>query len=164
MSDALETFPLRPPSEVEWEDVLLRVELMTRALRNTTEELEPHAIAPVLEAMLAREARIGAWLEAHAVEETATSGTKRAASSAGATISGPPEQLVDRLVSLRARNFAMVQRRGLGVWEWRGPFEVSEGSTPEATAYQLLTWLVREDVRSLAALRAIGRGEGAPAC
>jgi hypothetical protein len=152
---AIATLPARPPSEVEWEDLLLRVELMTRALRNAAEELAPGAGAAELERMLEREARVGEWLEGHAMPRSAAGGTERAATSSGATTWGDVSS-VDRLVSLRSRNFAMVQRRGLGVWEWRAAFD-----GVEVTSYQLLGWLVREDVQSLARLRAAGRGEAA---
>jgi hypothetical protein len=148
---------------VEWEDVLLRVELMTRALRNAAEELGPGGGVPELERMIARETAVAGWLEGHAVgaraEPLTGDGTNRAANRDGSTIWAGAGDLVDRLVSMRARNFAMVQRRGLGVWDWRAPM-----GGEEVTSYQLLSWLVREDVRSLAALRAAGRGEAAPAC
>jgi hypothetical protein len=142
--------PPRPPSEVEWEELLMRVELMTRAFRNVMEDLDLQGVSRELGEMVAREEAVARWLESRALGEE----TKAADSPPLA-----PELLADRFVSLRARNFAMVQRRGLEVWEWSGGFAGGE----VVTAYQLLRWLVGQDVAALAALRSPGRGE-ARAC
>jgi len=160
MSETIGDLPVRPPSEVEWEDLLLRLELMTRALRNTVEDRDLAAALPLLREMLTREARVGGWLERHAVGETGVVGTENAANSWNETTWRDPAAAVERVVSLRLRNFAMVQRRGLGVWDWRSDFE---GEGP-VSAYQLLFWLMSQDVRSLAQLRATGRSQEAPAC
>jgi hypothetical protein len=157
---AMATLPGRPPSEVEWEDLLLRLELMTRALRNTVEDRDLAAALPLLREMLAREARVGAWLERHAMGTSGGMGTKNAAKPGDETTWVDPAASVERIVSLRARNFAMVQRRGLGVWDWRSDFE---GEGP-VSAYQILFWLMSQDVSSLALLRTVGRSEEAPAC
>jgi hypothetical protein len=160
MSDAIAGLPVRPPSEVEWEDLLLRLELMTRALRNTAEHRDLAAALPLLRGMVAREARVGAWLEGHALRANGDVGMKNAAKRGDETTWEDPAAAVERIVSLRSRNFAMVQRRGLGVWDWRSDFE---GEGP-VSAYQLLFWLMSQDVSSLALLRAMGRAEEAPAC
>jgi hypothetical protein len=160
MSEAIGELPIRPPSEVEWEDLLLRLELMTRALRNTVEDRELTSALPLLKEMVAREARVGAWLERHAVGASGGVGTENAAKSEHETTWADPARVVERIVSLRARTFAMVQRRGLGVWDWSSDFE---GEGP-VSAYQLLVWLMTQDVSSLALLRATGRGQEAPAC
>jgi hypothetical protein len=65
-----------------------------------------------------------------------------------------------RFASLRARTFAMVQRRGLEVWEWSAPLD---GSQP-VTVHQLLQWLVYCDGRLLAELREASRGEARVEC
>ncbi len=160
MSETIGDLPIRPPSEVEWEDLLLRLELMTRALRNTVEDRDLAVALPLLREMVSREARVGAWLERHAVSTVGGVGTENAANRWSETIWEVPAGAVERIVSLRSRNFAMVQRRGLGVWDWQSDFE---GEGP-VSAYQLLYWLMSEDVRSLALLRAMSRGQEAPAC
>jgi hypothetical protein len=160
MSETIGDLPIRPPSEVEWEDLLLRLELMTRALRNTVEDRDLAAALPLLQEMVMREASVGAWLERHAVGAIGELGTKNAAKCRDETTWEDPADAVARIVSLRSRNFAMVQRRGLGVWDWRSEFE---GEGP-VNAYQLLFWLMSQDVSSLALLRAMGRGQETPAC
>jgi hypothetical protein len=55
------------------------------------------------------------------------------------------------------RNFVMVQRRGLNVWDWTvrgGPFH-------GATAYQLFQFAAQSDGALLAAIRRAGRPEPA---
>ena len=57
---------------------------------------------------------------------------------------------------MRARNFAMVQRRGVDVWEWAGELD-----GVRVTVYQLLSWLMRRDAEALAALRSPAPAVGA---
>jgi hypothetical protein len=145
--DVLAGTPRRPPSEVEWEDLLLRIEVMLRAVRIALEDVGSvdGPASDVLREMGARERFVGAFLE-------------RAAGLDGETVeprgeAGPEERgdaLLARFLRLRTRNFAMVQRRGLGVWDWAGDDE----SGREVTVYQLLTRLAGEDVASLGRLRA----------
>ena len=163
MGEAIDRLPARPPSEVEWEDLLLRMELMARALRSTVEDADLSRVRDELGALVEREERVREWLERHALDPASRRGTENAANLRDETTWGSAE-LVERAVSLRARNFAMVQRRGLGVWEWSGDLDVDGGRSLTVTAFQLLGWLVGEDVRTLAALRAGTRGTGAPAC
>jgi hypothetical protein len=145
--------PAVPPSVAEWEDLLLRMEIMQRVLRNTLETVadgDP-AAREVLEALVAREARVGEWLDAF------SGGPGRAPRDAGGAAG--PGALADRFGSLRARNFAMLQRRGLEVWRWTADLP----GHGEVSAFQVVTWLVAHDVRALAALR--GRSEtGMGAC
>src|SRR5690606_10022018 len=105
----------------------------------------------VMEALVEREARVGAWLEE--VSGVGKEGPGREAAGGGA------RALADRFVSLRARNFAMLQRRGLEVWRWTAPF----ADYGEASAYQVVGWLVARDVLALEALRARS-GTGTAAC
>lgn len=142
--------PALPPSEVEWEDVLLRMEIMQRVLRNTLEDVpEDDAYGTeLLSDLVDRERRAGRWLEA-----VSTGAGPRGPDGAAPAAEGEgrpgTHALADRFVGLRARNFAMLQRRGLEVWRWTAEFE---GYGP-ISAYQLVTWLVAEDVRALALLR-----------
>jgi hypothetical protein len=65
---------------------------------------------------------------------------------------------MDRFVQSRNRNFAIVQRRGIDVWEWEGPAAIHGGGT----VYQLLAYLAGRDAASLAALR--GAADGSRVC
>lgn len=149
------TLPAVPPSVAEWEDLLLRMEIMQRVLRNTLEAVPAGDAdaAEELESLVAREALVGEWLEG--VSGVGAGGSR----GAGAAGRDAPGALADRFVSLRARNFAMLQRRGLEVWRWTAPL----AGFGEVSAYQVVGWLVARDVRSLAALRARS-GTGTAAC
>ncbi len=139
--------PPHPPSEVEWEDLLLRLEVMTKAVRIAAEEPADGVDAlEVVRALVGREIAARDFLERAAGEPSS-------APAEPTPGSGPIQQEVERFVRLRARNFAMMQRRGIDVWDWRA--EVAEGRP--ATVYQFLTELVHRDVEALARLR------GAPA-
>jgi hypothetical protein len=136
--------PAAPPSEVEWEELLLRVDVAPRALRVAVEDAAGGrgALAPLRAAVL-EEALLGALLAAMAQGLEAPCEVRLDALEAD--LAG----LSHRFAALRARTFAMVQRRGLGVWEWRlrgGPWE-------GATAYQLLRAAAARDARMLAAVR-----------
>jgi hypothetical protein len=69
------------------------------------------------------------------------------------------EDALDRFVRLRARNFAMVQRRGIDIWEW----EATTDGRNRASVFQVLSLLAREDVSALAAIRSFAR-DGAQVC
>lgn len=140
-SNEIASLDRRPPAVAEWEDLLVKMEIMPRVLRNTLEgaPLDDAPLAEVLRELVARERRTMHWLQAVADP-----------SAEAAAAAGEADELPLAFASLRARCFAMVQRRGLEVWDWTGPLP---DGTP-ATVYQVLTWLVREDVRALAALRA----------
>jgi hypothetical protein len=135
-----------PPSEVEWEDLLLRVDIGARAVRVALEDAtDPHAAAAPLRDAIAEEAFLQGMLEAMAEGREPDAGDANAASEAG----DDAATLARRFATLRARSFAMVQRRGLGVWGWR----LSGGPWPGATAYQLLQAAAARDGRTLAAVR-----------
>jgi hypothetical protein len=144
-------FPERPPAVAEWEDLLVRLEIMPRALRNTLGDAEPETerLRGVFQEMVEREAWVGGWLE-----QAAGYGSPRPA-----LVPDPDaEWLYRRFASLRARNFAMVQRRGLDVWDWAGPGPA--GGT--VSVYQLFIWLLQRDADALAAAR--GALAGPAAC
>jgi hypothetical protein len=146
--------PPRAPSEVEWEDLLVRLELMPRALSVVTGEIDLRtpAFHAVAAALVERERRVAGYLQRAA-------GLPAAAPPSEAQPLNRQADVLDRFVRLRARNFAIVQRRGLDVQEWRVTLE--EGG--EATVYQVLTCLAGEDVATLAALRG-QRSSGPSGC
>jgi hypothetical protein len=147
LPDDLARFAPRPASEVEWEDLLIRLEIVPRVVRHEMEGADPAepGLVALLGEVVRREARVGAWLETLAA----------AAAGAGAPAAPREERESDaewlshRFASLRARTFVMVQRRGLEVWGWAG--EVEPGRT--ATVHQLLSWLAEQDGRALFDLR-----------
>lgn len=145
--DDLARFAPRPPSEVEWEDLLIRLEIVPRVVRHTMEEADPTAPALVelLSELVAREARVGRWLDSVAANargsETPTPVAEPATRDA--------DWLSHRFASLRARTFVMVQRRGLEVWGWSGEI----GTGQQATVHQLLAWLAERDGAALLDLR-----------
>lgn len=226
--------PPRPPSEVEWEDLLVRLEIAPRALALAYDDAggESERAADVLRDAVAGESALNAALEAmvdgrplassagsaassastdvigstesgasagsfgsngstdsigstgsagsfasipsmESAESTGSSGFAASTESAGSAGStGSPEstgsagsfesagsagstesaalELLERFARLRRRTFAMVQRRGLGVWDWT----LRGGPHDGATAYQLLLAAQANDGRVLAALRA----------
>lgn len=152
-AEEIATLPPQPESVAEWEDLLVRLEIVPRVVRNTIDEVVNAAAASrVLSEAARREREIGAWLETASRMEGVRSGDDLAADSAG-----DPAELAYRFASLRARTFAMVQRRGLDVWQW----QASLRDGPAVTAHQLLFWLTRRDARLLADLRnAAAGGQG----
>lgn len=148
------TLPARPPSEVEWEDLLVRLEIMPRALRVAVED------APADSAAVAGALRAGVHAEAALQEmlEAMVDGRELSADFAAVTeTAGDPRALLAEYARLRMRSFVMVQRRGLNVWDWT----VRGGPFGGATAYQLFQAAARSDGELLAAVRAAGRGERA---
>lgn len=153
-------YPTEPVDIAEWEDLLVRFEIMPRALRNTLERVS--VVAAAREALLRLLAR-----EEWAVETFAAlrEGSAASAPPAEAQVAMDPggdlEDLAVRIAQRRAKNFAQVQRRGLEVWGWSAPL----GEHGRVTTFQLLRWLVAGDVAALAALRgAAGAGSGVGAC
>jgi hypothetical protein len=120
---------------------LVRLGIVPRVVRNTLEEVSGPAAAETLARMVATEAAVGRWLEAIA--------TGGAAAPAALDGGADAESLSRRFASLRARTFAMVQRRGLEVWRWEAGLE---GGAP-VSAYQLLSALAAHDGAALAELR-----------
>lgn len=175
---ALRRFPERPASEFEWEDLLLRLEIMPRALKVELERTKVDEALPILAELTERELAVQGLLEEVAIaadpRETAgsrattgidSSARSRARASmpehaATESLSGPPNGPdVERFVRLRGRNFAMLQRRGIDVWNWR----VRASAEGEATVFQLLSLLALDDVDALARLR-MARDFVADAC
>lgn len=149
--EAAPSLPPQPLEIAEWEDLLVRLEIMPRALRSTLDGVPNGAeIDRIISEMVQREESAGRWLEVAATGEPAddSRGTR------GPGIRNP----VERFEALRLRNFSMVQRRGVEVWGWRAT--TGEGS--EVTVYQLLSSLVLSDAEALLALRS-ARGNSAPA-
>lgn len=144
--EILRGFPARPPSEVEWEDLLVRLEIMPRALRVLAEEmpLDRPPATTLLAGLAGREAAAMAFLET-----AAGIAPDDGFSAQGIALHEDP---MDRFVRFRSRNFAMVQRRGIDVWEWS--FRMQD---EEVTVHQLLSFLIHGDVVSLADLRALKR-------
>ena len=153
MIGELAVHPLRPESEVEWEDLLLRLEIAPRVARNAVEELaDVGAASRALVEAVAREREVGRLLEAAA-------GLPSGGGAGEGGETAAPLDLVHRFASLRARTFAMVQRRGLEVWDWR--VRTATGDA-EGSVHQLLRWLVDQDGELLARLRAGPSGSPAP--
>lgn len=149
------TLPARPPSEVEWEDLLVRLEIMPRALRVAIEDApEGHrGVVRVLQMGVLMEMALQKMLEAM------VDGRELPADFGVGVegMSGDAAGLLAEYARLRMRSFVMVQRRGLNVWDW----QVRGGSHPGATAYQLFQAAAQTDGFLLAAIRGAGREETA---
>jgi hypothetical protein len=146
------TLPARPPSEVEWEDLLVRVEIAPRALRVAVED------APEGHPDVTRALGMGVMAEM-ALQEMLEAIVEDRDARDGFGVEGletDPQELVARYGRLRFRSFVMVQRRGLNVWDWT----VRGGPYPGATAYQLFQGAARMDGMLLDAVRRAAR-EGA---
>ncbi|HVH13281.1 MAG TPA: hypothetical protein VM759_09530 [Longimicrobium sp.] len=147
------TLPARPPSEVEWEDLLVRVEIAPRALRVAVEDApddDPGVIDALRGGVLA-EAVLQDMLEAIVEGREARDGMGIEG------LPGDPVGLLAEYQRLRMRSFVMVQRRGLNVWDWT----VRGGPYDGATAYQLFQAAARMDGMLLAAVRSAARGGAA---
>jgi hypothetical protein len=143
--EEIAVLPARPESVAEWEELLVRLEIVPRVVRNTVDEVVDVAGASSLLAEAAdRELTVGAWLES-----AASIGPRDRAPVEAVGAANDPTALALRFASLRARTFAMVQRRGLEVWSWEAPLE--GGGT--VTVHQLLSWLARRDAGLLTELR-----------
>lgn len=148
VDDGIRALPRRPESVVEWEELLIRLEIVPRVVRSTVEEVvDPGVAVELLVHAGERERQIGRWLEAAA----GLDGAGGARGPSGRDV----RSLGLHFASLRARTFAMVQRRGLDVWEWEGPL----GGEGSVTVHQLLCWLAEQDAALLSGLRrAAGAG------
>lgn len=142
------TLPARPPSEVEWEDLLVRVEIMPRALRVAVEDAPPDDgdLRSILQRAVAMEAKLQLQLMAMVDDVPMPDARGVAALQDGISTA---EELVAEYGRWRTRNFVMLQRRGINVWEWR----VRGGDQDGATAYQLLLAAAARDGELLAAVR-----------
>ena len=151
--EEIAALPRIPESVGEWEDLLVRLEIVPRVVRNSVEEVvDPVVAARILAAAATREQTVGRWLEAAAHPDGEASGSQERFADddrAGG--------LALRFASLRARTFAMVQRRGLEVWEWS--CGLPDGRT--VTVYQLLLWVAAQDGDLLAELRRAARSASA---
>lgn len=151
LPDDPKRFPARPPSEVEWEDLLVRVEIAARALRIAVDEAPADdLVVEALEMGVLFEAMLGRTLEAVIDGRTPEDG-------GGVYVSGDPDELVSEYARLRYRSFVMVQRRGIDVWEWT----VRGGGWDGATAYQLFQAAAARDGALLSLIRGAGRGGAA---
>ena len=145
----------RPPSEVEWEELLVRLEITPRALRLAVEDAggdSPGARA-VLQSALGREM----WWD-HVLPELRDGTPILGVFSLDIDRDGrEPDAgaMAEAFARMRERNFAQVQRRGLGVWDWESPVE---GLGATLTAYQVLQYIARMDGEMLASLRAARKG------
>ena len=148
------TLPARPPSEVEWEDLLVRVEIAPRALRVAVEDAPAghpgvvRALAMGVMAEMALQRMLEAMVDGGELPADFGSGVEG--------MPGDAPALVAEYARLRFRSFVMVQRRGLNVWDWT----VRGGPYDGATAYQLFQAAVQTDGALLAAVRGAARGEG----
>lgn len=149
--------PRRPAGLPEWEDLLVRFEIMARALRVTLEEADGggEGAVGVLRRIVRDDAELASWLHGASTGHA----TETASEAPLPPEPDDPRGLADRFASLRARNFAMLQRRGIGVWEWTAPF----GGAEPVTAYQMVTARVAADAEALRELRE-GIRPGAAAC
>lgn len=144
-------FPAHPPSEVEWEELLARMEIAPRALRLAVDDSPAPADA------LARELRAAAaaeaWLSA-AIERM----ERGEAFGRGGTVDvggggDGPDGLLATVMRLRTRNFVRLQRRGIDAWAWTAEIEGAP-----TTMHQVLAAVVAADGERLARVRALGRG------
>ena len=143
-------FPERPPSEAEWEDLLVRFEIAPRALKIAVEDApKTGEAAREVDAtlLLAVTAEVWVW---NALEALRTGGAMGSGAGLDGIAAPDTASLADAFARFRAKSFAAVQRRGLGVWEWA----VDLGDGQRLTAYRLLSAAVENDGRTLAALRA----------
>jgi len=148
----------RPPSEVEWEDLLVRYEIGPRAL--------DLALDDAAEMDGAARVRVGDLLRALVVNELWTAAafeTMRTGAPAPPSSTQQVEVLGDdageiyaRYARLRGRNFAAVQRRGLEVWAWHADLHPHG----DVSAHQLIQASVALDGETLAAVRETIRGAG----
>jgi hypothetical protein len=151
-------FPPRPRDVGEWEDLLVRFELGPRALRFALEDRGNAADAVVapFARLAASELRVSLALDAMRQGGVVPDRITTPADTS------PAAEAVERhcrtYAAARAHNFAALQRRGLGVWDWTA---MREGGG-EFTAYQLVREALQVDAEVLSAVRAAGRE--APVC
>ena len=153
-------FAEAPPSEVEWEDLLVRYELGPRALRVALDDVEDAGDADGEAAL-----RVGDLLRALVVNELLVARLFSAMRD-GRPVDGAPriEMMAStphaayaRYAELRGRNFAAVQRRGIEVWAWRA----AAPGGGAVTAHQLILASTALDGETLAGIRQAPRGAGA---
>jgi hypothetical protein len=140
---------------VEWEELLVRLEVTPRALRLAVEDAggDTPELRGVLAGIVAHEEGLAKLLEELRERRDLPGSSFVGLGAAAGVPAEPAAQLAAAFARLRERNFAQVQRRGLDVWEW-----ASRLDGRPVTAYQALQWTARMDGEMLAALRAHGRG------
>ncbi len=150
-------FAARPPSEIEWEELLVRYDNGPRALRIALDDGDANGparerVCDLLRALVSNELRTAALFEAmHTGVPLAADATPRIE-----MLPDEPRAIVDRFERLRSRNFAAVQRRGLEVWEW----QTEAHPHGRVTAHQLIQGSTALDGETLAAVREALRGAG----
>jgi len=154
--NAYDSYPAAPPSEVEWEDLLVRYELGPRALRIAIEDAEGEAAAAETVGDLVRVLTVHE-LRAAALFAAMRDGRPVDTQPRVEMLSPTPRAAYERYAGLRARNFATVQRRGIEVWEWR----TEAPHAGPVTAHQLILASTALDGETLAGVRLALRGAGA---
>lgn len=144
----------RPAHVAEWEDLLIRFEVAPQALRHTLDGADLRgfsgttaaAVAQALATLVDAEAILAGRLWAMRTGEAPPVAAWPADAAAAAAT---PADLLDGFARLRMRNFVMVQRRGLDVWDWAwsGP------DVATVSAFQLLAAATLLDVRQLGQIR-----------
>ena len=147
LQDRLLVFPERPPSEVEWEELLARLDLAPRAFHLAADDAAGNPrVAHVLFSAFALEH----WFSA-ALKELQAGGMIPLdfGFTPGSGGAAAAREVLDAFSALRARNFAALQRRGIGVWDWSAA--TKEGG--RVTTFQAASAVVEMDGRHLAVLR-----------
>jgi hypothetical protein len=145
--------PERPPSEVEWEELLVKLDIAGRAFRVAVDDA---ADTPELHELVTLAALSEAWW-GQRLEDLREG--RRFSLNVGFgpwTVDGEPVSMryaLDSLLRDRERNFAKLQRRGLSVWEWRA--ELVEGRS--ITAYQFAQMRAMADAEILRQIRQLPR-------
>lgn len=169
-------YPAVPPSEVEWEDLLVRYELGPRALRAALDDVldgdgeAGERIAGLLAKLVANELHVAALFAAMR-DSRSVDGLPGIETRGGRSADGQPRTEMapadprtafGRYTELRGRNFAAVQRRGIEVWAWRAESvggDTADGET--VSAHQLILASTALDGETLAGVRRAPR-EAAP--
>lgn len=157
--DNIAEYPATPRDIADWEDLLVRMEIMPRALRNALEEV--NSSDESLHMILSEVVVLELWV-AEALPALREGGTVPEFPNAHGVVGTYSESadlvrsMYYQVSSLRAKNFAQLQRRGFDVWTWTAPR--AEGS--KMTAYQLLRFLVDRDAGALASLRRLAGERG----
>jgi hypothetical protein len=141
-------YPAVPPSEVEWEELLVRYELTPRALRAALDDAEldgeaRERVGDLLRALVVNELQVTALFAAMRHGHPVDGQTRIEVMAA------EPRAAYARFAELRGRNFAAVQRRGLEVWGWRAEAP-GQGTV---TAHQLILASTALDAQTLAGVR-----------
>ena len=149
-------YAVRPPSEVEWEELLVRYEIGPRAFRVALEDADEatgdtrRRVCDLMRALIFNE------LWTATAFETMRTGAPSPSTPRIETITDEPSALYERYAQLRGRNFAAVQRRGLDVWAWQADLH-PHGLV---SAYQLIQASAALDGETLAGIRAALKGAG----